>query len=68
MTYTLFSKICSYSDEGRSPYYKRKHVSIKVQFAASSSIEYPLYHSLPTSPSMYVIEETQLAVDVNPGS
>lgn len=53
---------------GKSPYKSKKHVSKKVQFSDNLSIEYPRYKSYPISPSIYVMDETQLAVDVNPGS
>ena len=53
---------------GNLSFNKRKAVSRKLLFSASSSIGYPRYHNLPSFPSIKVILLSQLEVAINPGS
>ena len=43
-------------------------MSMKSQFTASCSMGKPRYSSSPLSPSMYVMPDSQAAVDMKPGS
>ena len=65
---TFLVKDLSSLPDGSSPQRTRYATSRKEHFSASTSMGYPRYSKMPTSPSMNEMVEVQVMVFIYPGS